>query len=290
MSTGDYLFPCFALVPGCLSCYVKFLTKKTGLPPRSRMAPRRHFSRLGQIGSCASRSVDGDEAALREGTKAPFFRAAGHDLRQPLQTLAILVELLRRHAPNDPALRSLVERQETALWSMRAMLDGFLDACRLDAGALAVSMRPVALESLLDGLYEDLHEQAGKRAMRLRLGPRRMQVLADSGLLLRALTMVLMHIMAIGGARQVLIGCRRRGRGVRVELWCAGSTLDANRLAAALRDPDVPDGAWPGLALTVARRCAESLASVFEVRSVGGSTMFALMLPSVAGAEAPDRA
>lgn len=221
--------------------------------------------------------------------KALFFRAAGHDLRQPLQTLAILVELLRRHAPDDPALRSLVERQETALWSMRAMLDGFLDACRLDSGALAASMHPVALDSLLDGLYEDLHEQAERRAIRLRLGPRRMRVIADGALLLRALTMLLTHVIAVGGARQALIGCRRRGRGVRVELWCAGGTLDAGRLAAALRDPDAPDGTWPGLALAVARRCAESLGTAFEVRSVGGSTMCALTLSRAAGVETPDR-
>lgn len=227
---------------------------------------------------------------MREGTKALFFRAAGHDLRQPLQTLAILVELLRRHAPDDPALRSLVERQEAALWSMRTTLDGFLDACRLDSGALVASMHPVALDTLLDGLYEDLHEQAERRAVRLRLGPRRACVLADGALLRRALAMVLAHVMAVGGARQVLIGCRRRGPGVRVELWCAGSTLDAGRLAAALRDPDTPDGTWPGLALAVARRCAESLATAFEVRSVGGSTMCALTLSRAVGGEASTRA
>lgn len=227
---------------------------------------------------------------MREGTKALFFRAAGHDLRQPLQTLAILVELLRRHAPDDPALRSLVERQESALWSMRATLDGFLDACRLDSGALAASMHPVALDTLLDGLYEDLHEQAERRAIRLRLGPRRACVLADGALLLRALTMLLAHVMGVGGARQVLIGCRRRGAGVRVELWFAGSTLDASRLAAVLRDPDASDGAWPGLALAVARRCAESLSTAFEVRSVGASTMCALTLSRALGGEAPDRA
>jgi signal transduction histidine kinase len=45
-----------------------------------------------------------------------------HDLRQPLQTLHILIDLLRRRVQGTEALE-LVERQEIAVNALAALLD-----------------------------------------------------------------------------------------------------------------------------------------------------------------------
>lgn len=221
---------------------------------------------------------------MLDGSKALFFRAAGHDMRQPLQTLAILLEILRRRA-DDPELRSLVDRQEMALWTTRMLLDGFLDACRLDAGILAPSPRPVALDSLLKGLEETLREQAARRAIRLRLGACGASVISDSAILQRCLAMLVTHFMVIvNGVGQVLIGSRHRGPDVRIEVWGAGAGIDAVRLAEALEEPDVADEPWHGLTLVIARRCARALGAPIKVHRVGDNAICALTLPRAAAA------
>jgi K+-sensing histidine kinase KdpD len=240
------------------------------------------FSRLEQNPLSVSRLHKRRQTSLRDGAQALFFRAAGHDMRQPLQTLAILIEILRRRA-NDADLRSLVDRQDMALWSTRTLLDGFLDACRLDAGVLSPSLHPVALDSLLKGLDEELREQTTKRAIRLRFAASGACVMSDAALLQRCLVMLVAHFMAMAnGVCQMLIGCRRRGSRVRVEVWCTGGAVDAVRLAGALQESPVADGPWHGLPLVTARRCAQALDAEFEVRRVGDNTMCALTLPRAA--------
>jgi signal transduction histidine kinase len=216
---------------------------------------------------------------LLEGSKALFFRAAGHDMRQPLQTLAILVEILRRRA-DDPDLRSLVDRQDTALWTTRTLVDGFLDACRLDSGVLSPSPRPVALNTLLKGLDEALSEQAARRQIRLRFGASSVSAIFDSVLLHRCLVMLTTHFMVIAnGVGRIFIGCRRRGGGVRIEVWSDGAVAEVPRLAEALQDSRLADEAWHGLTLAVARHCAHALDAPIEVRRVGDCVVCALTLP-----------
>lgn len=224
------------------------------------------------------------ETPLLDGSKALFFRAAGHDMRQPLQTLAILIEILRRRS-DDSELRSLVDRQDMALWATRTLLDGFLDACRLDAGVLSPSPRPVALDSLFRALEETLGEQATRRSIRLRFGARGASVVSDPAILQRCLAMLITHFMVIvNGVNQILVGSRRRGPDVRIEVWGRGAAADAMRLGEALKEPDVADEPWHGLTLVIARRCARALGVPIEVHRVGDSAICALTLPRAAAA------
>ena len=52
-----------------------------------------------------------------------------HDLRQPLQTLHILIDILRQQV-RDPEALKLVERQEIAVNAMVALLDEIDHALR----------------------------------------------------------------------------------------------------------------------------------------------------------------
>ncbi len=61
--------------------------------------------------------------------------AAGHDLRQPLQTLALLHGLLAQTIAGEPA-RRLLARSEATLDAMSGMLNALLDAQQPAVGAV----------------------------------------------------------------------------------------------------------------------------------------------------------
>ncbi len=74
------------------------------------------------------------EAEAANAAKSRFLAAASHDLRQPLQTLALLQALLAEAVTGEKA-KSLVARQHATLATMTGLLDTLLDIAGIEAGA-----------------------------------------------------------------------------------------------------------------------------------------------------------
>ena len=93
-------------------------------------------------------TADALEAAKREAERATvaksrFLAAASHDLRQPLQTLAILHGLLETATEGEKA-QKLVARFDKTLGSMTGMLDTLLDVNQIDAGVVRCRNRQLS--------------------------------------------------------------------------------------------------------------------------------------------------
>ena len=89
---------------------------------------------------------------LANAAKSRFLAAASHDLRQPLQTLALLQGLLAKAVEGEKA-QKLVARLDETLGAMSAMLNALLDINQIEAGTVRAeivefpdqrSVRPVA--------------------------------------------------------------------------------------------------------------------------------------------------
>src|SRR4029077_8155498 len=65
--------------------------------------------------------------------KSRFLAAASHDLRQPLQKISLLHEILVRQIKDESAL-ALVGRLDETVSTMSSMLDTLLDINQLEAG------------------------------------------------------------------------------------------------------------------------------------------------------------
>ena len=107
--------------------------------------------------------------------KSRFLAAASHDLRQPLQSLVLLQELLSRKV-TDPECRPLLARLEQTLESMAAMLDGLLDINRIEANAVEVAVGSFPLDDLLAEIVQGLSEQALAGRLTLRHVPTKAEV------------------------------------------------------------------------------------------------------------------
>lgn len=91
--------------------------------------------------------------------KSRFLAAASHDLRQPLQSLALVQELLARKV-KERDCQQLLARLERTLESMSAMLDGLLDINRIKADSVEIAPGCLPLDALLAEEVQGLSLQA----------------------------------------------------------------------------------------------------------------------------------
>ena len=89
-------------------------------------------------------AADALEAAKRQAqlanvAKSRFLAAASHDLRQPLQTLALLQGLLAKTVEGERA-QKLVARLDETLGAMSGMLNTLLDINQIEAGTVRAEM------------------------------------------------------------------------------------------------------------------------------------------------------
>ncbi len=100
--------------------------------------------------------------------KTRFLAAASHDLRQPVQALAMYMAALKtERGPGPPD--SLVNRMDQSLHALSTMFDVLLDVSRLDAGLVSANLETVRLKPLLHRLVDEFELRAAERQLKLRL-------------------------------------------------------------------------------------------------------------------------
>jgi len=99
--------------------------------------------------------IEARESAERANlAKSRFLATASHDLRQPLQTLALLNGALRRMVTDPGALEALAH-QEQAIAAMSRLLNALLDISKLESGAI----RPEPGDFAIDALFEEMRRE-----------------------------------------------------------------------------------------------------------------------------------
>ena len=167
--------------------------------------------------------------------KTRFLAAASHDLRQPLHALNLFVEQLR-DAP-DPAVRASLEaRVEASIASLNDLFDALLDMARLEAGVLEPRPTAFPLERLLRRLEMTFGSVAGAKGLRLRIVSSALWVRSDFVLLERILLNLVANAVRHTERGGVVIGCRRRGARVRLDVCDSGVGVPEERRQEIFRE------------------------------------------------------
>ncbi|MDQ5896530.1 MAG: hypothetical protein QG612_616 [Pseudomonadota bacterium] len=161
-------------------------------------------------------------AALQQANQAKtrFLAAASHDLRQPVVTISLLIDLLREQVP--PPLRPMTERVDEAISSMEDLLKGLLDLSRLEAGTVHPRPQPVALQPLFDAIATHEGETARRKGLRLRFRPSAATVVSDPVLLEQILRNLVSNAVRYTDRGGVLVGVRRRGERLQIDVVDTG--------------------------------------------------------------------
>jgi signal transduction histidine kinase len=221
--------------------------------------------------------------------KSRFLSATSHDLRQPLQMLSLLQGTLALKAL-DPEVRGLVDRMGSGLRSTASMLDALSEIARLERGGLAQRIHDVPVGPLIAGLAEEIGPSARSKGLRLRVVKSRAAVRSDERLLECILRNLLSNAVKYTRAGGVLIGARRNGSNLRLEVWDTGIGIAPEHLGRIFEELYRVDGiddrrdSSQGLGLAIAERTARFLGHPLTVRSTPGKgSVFAVIVPRADG-------
>ena len=236
-------------------------------------------------------------AAKREADRATiaksrFLAAASHDLRQPLQSLALLHGLMARGKRSAEAVRlsGLLDR---TLGSMTDMLDSLLDVNRIESGILRPDVQAVAIAPILDRLADEFGPLCALKGLRLRRVSCRCWVMTDPQLLEQILRNLLSNALKFTPKGRILLGCRRKGAQLTVHVTDTGIGVSSSEQAAIFNDyhqvakPASSAGQGLGLGLSIVKRLSKLLDHPVALRSVlGRGSTFTVTLPLVAAVPA----
>lgn len=225
------------------------------------------------------------QAEKATSTRTRFFAAASHDLRQPLHAISLYLPMLYDRVDTEKAENlQILGAIRKSCDSMRSLLDSLLDISRLDAGVIEPETGPVALLDMFDQLAMEFAPQAAAAGLRLQVVPADYRVRSDAILLERILRNLLTNAIRYTRAGKILLGARRAGSRVRIEIWDTGVGIDHEDLGRIFEEFYQADSSNKerglGLGLAIIDRLVTLLGHKLAVRSwPGRGSVFTVTLP-----------
>ncbi|MDB5593540.1 MAG: histidine kinase [Hyphomicrobiales bacterium] len=240
----------------------------------------------------ARAKAEADEANL---SKTRFLAAASHDILQPLNAARLYATSLLERMDNgalgpeeDVAERKLAHNLDMSLESVEEILTALLDISRLDSGAMKAELSNFRVEEILRQLRIEFEPMARERGLELTFVPSSLSVRSDRRLLRRLLQNLISNAIKYTPRGRVLIGCRRIGERLRVEVWDTGLGIPQAKQKSVFREferlaPAAKTAPGLGLGLSIVERLSKVMRHRITLRStLGKGSIFGVELPVVA--------
>ena len=217
--------------------------------------------------------------------KSRILAAASHDLRQPLQTLNLMRAALAKKIQDKEGLKLIAQLNKTSE-VMLSMLDTLLEINQLEAGIVDPEEVEFPINDLLERLRIEFAYHAEAQGLRWHVVPCGLSVWSDPRLLEQMLRNLLSNAVKYTERGKILLGCRRRGDKLRIEVWDTGIGIPDEQLRAIFAEFHQPGNPTHnptvgfGLGLPIVQRLAHVLGHVVEVHSrPGKGSVFAVEVP-----------
>ena len=222
--------------------------------------------------------------------KTRFLAAAGHDILQPLNAARLYcASLIEKAGKGD--IGEAATSIESSLESVETILGAVLDISRLDAGAMKPSETVFQLGGLLRQIGTDFMPLAAEKKLDLRIVPSSVAVDTDRSLLRRLVQNLVSNAIKYTRSGRVLVGVRRRGELVELQVIDTGIGIAPEKLSTVFREfTRLEEGAREaeglGLGLSIVDRIARVLKLEIRISShKGKGTRFSVILPATAASE-----
>jgi two-component system CheB/CheR fusion protein len=170
------------------------------------------------------------------------------------------------------------------------MLNSLLDLNQIEVGAVRTESADISIDEILLRLTDGFAYDAQAKGLSLRVVPCKVIVHSDPRLLEQMMRNLLANAIKYTRQGRILLGCRRRGDRLSIEVWDTGIGIAEHDLSAIFREYHQLDGQAGrsrrglGLGLSIVRRFGALLDHDIRVRSVFGTgSMFAIEVMRASG-------
>jgi signal transduction histidine kinase/CheY-like chemotaxis protein len=252
------------------------------------MAARLQESHATLEGKVEERTKQLESANL---AKSRFLAAASHDLRQPLHAVGLFVAQLHGRLRASERNR-IVGRIEAALSAMNDLFSALLDISKLDAGGTTVNVSSFPVAQLLTHAETTFAEAARAKGLSFRVMRSDAWIRSDFILLERVVFNLISNAVRYTSHGGLLVGCRKRGNELRIEVWDTGAGIPADQRERIfvefyrLDEQDRDRRGGLGLGLAIVDRACRLLKHNVDVKSAPGKgSCFAITVPMVPAQE-----
>ena len=224
------------------------------------------------------------EAEQANISKTRFLAAASHDILQPLNAARLYVTSLveRQGGGNDS---QLVGNIDASLDAVEEIFGALLDISRLDTGAMKPEIASFRMDELLRQLEVEFMPLAQERGLKLQFVSCSLAVESDRRLLRRLLQNLISNAIKYTPRGRVLVGCRRRRRRLRIDVYDTGLGIPSSKKRAIFQefhrlDQGAKVARGLGLGLSIVERIARVLDyKIGVVSTVGRGSHFSVEVP-----------
>ena len=181
---------------------------------------------------------------------------------------------------------ALIRKLDEPLQVMSGMLNTLLDINQLEAGIVNPEIVVFPIDAMLDRLKTEFSYHAATKELGWRVVESGLHVRSDPRLLEQMIRNLLWNAVKYTSRGKILLGCRRRGDKLRIEVWDTGMGIPAEQLQAIFEEfhqvdnPARERSQGLGLGLAIVQRIGNMLGHAIDVRSrLGKGSVFAVEVP-----------
>ncbi len=274
--------------------FVMSFTDITGFR-RVEQALKEMNESLEQRVSDRTRDLESANTALRKAKqqaeqanydRSRFFATISHDLMQPLNAARLFSATLSEQVGQsgvDSGVVRLAGHIETSLRSAEEIINDLLDLSRLESGKFKPSFSAFTVAELLEPLIVESQGVAASQGVTVHNWTGHYSVYSDRKLLRRVLQNFLSNAIRYAPGGRVMLGCRRQGNHLRIEVRDNGPGIPEERQAQIFKafqrlDGHVSQGF--GLGLAIVQGVASVLGCEIGLKSQPGQgSVFFIVVP-----------
>lgn len=222
--------------------------------------------------------------------KSEFVMAAAHELRTPITSIGMSVDLLVDHCAGalEPRDMELLEAAHDEVHRLKSLVNDLLDLSRIEAGRIDLVVESVPVRLLFERVERIFEGQISQKRIDLSVEAADvgLEVMADPSKIAWVLTNLVSNAMRYvpEGAGRISLGARRIGGSVQISVSDNGPGIPADHQTRIFQkfvqfDIDGKSGG-SGLGLAICREVVRASGGTIWVESEPGSgTTFVFTLP-----------
>jgi signal transduction histidine kinase len=206
-----------------------------------------------------------------------FLAIVSHDLRNPLNAIALNTQLLERlFSSGDPRLVRISRSLDSSIAQMARIISDLLDLAAIEAGKLSVQLQPGDARNAIEEAVEASRPIGAERSITLDavIGPDPLLALFDPGRLAQVLENLILNALKFTPAGgRISVGGRKADNVVEISVRDTGTGLQPEEIAVIFdrfRQVEKRGRRALGLGLYISRSIVESHGGRIWAESVPG--------------------